>query len=153
MDRIRSYSINYCMEGDEEDAGKHAAGCPLNAVLWTWPNIPRYGYRKLNDIRSPGPNLSDAWVLCDEHPDTMNNGCIAWGNLGQWADMPASYHNSGDNFSFADGHVEYHKWRSGFNGTVGICKPVSGHAGGVSPGTGNPEDYNWVTSHGTAPYP
>ena len=156
MDRIRSYSINYCMEGDEEDAAKRASGCPLDAVLWTWPGIPRHGYRKLSDVRAPGPSVSDAWVLCDEHPDTMNNGCLAWGDLGRWADTPASYHRSGNDFSFADGHVEYHKWLSGYNASanVGICRPVSGVPGGYqAPGTGNPVDFNWVTSHGTYPYP
>jgi prepilin-type N-terminal cleavage/methylation domain-containing protein/prepilin-type processing-associated H-X9-DG protein len=155
MDRIRSYSINYCMEGDEEDPAKMASGCPLSAVLWTWPSIPRHGYRKLTEIGFPGPAPSIAWVICDEHPNTMNNGCLAWGNLGQWADTPASYHNNGCDFSFADGHVELHKWGSGYNSTsdVGICKPVTAQPGWVGPGTGNPVDYNWVTSHATAPYP
>lgn len=154
MDRVRSYAMNYCMEGDCEDAKKAADGCPLDAVDWTWPNIPRYGYRKLTEIGGslPGPPLSSAWVLCDEHPNTINNGCIAWGNIGQWADMPASYHNSGCDFSFGDGHVEYHKWLSGYNGTVGICAPVV-LSGFKSPGTGNPVDYNWVTDHGSAVHP
>jgi prepilin-type N-terminal cleavage/methylation domain-containing protein/prepilin-type processing-associated H-X9-DG protein len=154
FDRVRSYSMNYCMEGDCEDAKKAADGCPLNAVDWTWPSIPRYGYRKLTEIgaSSPGPPLSEAWVLCDEHPNTMNNGCLAWGSLGKWADMPASYHSSGNNFSFGDGHVEYHKWLSGYNGTVGICAPVNQQSF-TSPGTGNPVDYNWVTMHGCASYP
>jgi prepilin-type N-terminal cleavage/methylation domain-containing protein/prepilin-type processing-associated H-X9-DG protein len=158
MDRVRSYSINYCMEGDAEDSKKAGDGCPASAVDWTWPNIPRYGYRKITDLgKLPGPGPSDAWVLCEEHPDTQNNGCIAWGALGQWADTPASYHNKGCDFSFADGHVEYHKWLSGYNpgANVGICKPVSGVPGGFqpAPGTGNPVDYNWVTSHGTASFP
>jgi prepilin-type N-terminal cleavage/methylation domain-containing protein/prepilin-type processing-associated H-X9-DG protein len=156
MDRVRSYSINYCMEGDEEDAAKRTAGCPINEVLWSWASIPRYGYRKVTDLRSPGPDVADAWVFCDECPDTINNGCIAWGEVGQWADTPASDHSKGSNFGFADGHVEHHKWLSGYNagGNIGICRPVSGVAGGWSaPGTGNPVDYNWVTSHGTATYP
>ena len=81
MERVRSYSMNYCMEGDEEDAVKIANKYPINEVYW---GGGRYGYRKLTDIgtRLPGPNLADAWVLCDEHPDTMNNGCLAWGNAG-----------------------------------------------------------------------
>jgi len=154
FDRVRSYSMNYCMEGDCEDAKKAADGCPINAVDWTWPNIPRYGYRKFTEIGSscPGPDISDAWVLCDEHPNTINNGCLAWGKLGEWADLPASYHNSGNNFSFSDGHVEYHQWQSGYNGSVGICVPVNPQSF-AHPGTGNPVDYTWVTIHGTAPYP
>jgi prepilin-type processing-associated H-X9-DG protein len=28
-----------------------------------------------------------------------------------WMNLPATWHNSGCNFSFADGHVELFKWR------------------------------------------
>jgi len=30
----------------------------------------------------------------------------------QWVDLPASYHDRGCMFSFADGHAEIHKWMS-----------------------------------------
>jgi prepilin-type N-terminal cleavage/methylation domain-containing protein len=163
MDRVRSYSMNYCMEGDAEDALKGANKCPIDAVYYTWPGNPRYGYRKLTDFgRLPGPRLSDAWVLCDEHPNTQNNGCIAWGgsinNSGNWQDMPANYHSRGDDFSFADGHVEFHKWFSGYNGgpNVGLCEPVfvpPASAWQNFPNVGNPVDMIWVTEHGSAPYP
>jgi prepilin-type N-terminal cleavage/methylation domain-containing protein len=157
MDRVRSYSMNYCMEGDADDAIKAANGIPLNQVSYS-PGIPRYSYRKLSTIGigTPGPDTSDAWVFCDEAPDSMDDGCLAWGTLGAWFNTPASYHKSGDDFSFADGHVEYHKWFSGYNGAnnTGICRPTSGVAGGwTAPGTGNPVDYYWVTSHGSAPFP
>ncbi len=156
MDRVRSYSINYCMEGDAEDAIKLAAGFPLDEVYW---GGGRYGYRKLTGIgtSSPGPTPSDAWVLCDEHPDTQNNGCIAWGSEnGGWADMPASYHDNGDDFGFADGHVEYHKWVSGYRAgppALGICVPVTYNTAFARPGVGNPADMRWVTIHGCHSYP
>ncbi|HTB84774.1 MAG TPA: prepilin-type N-terminal cleavage/methylation domain-containing protein [Candidatus Sulfotelmatobacter sp.] len=160
MDRVRSYSMNYCMEGDSDDALKAAAGVPLSEELYSVGSLPRYGYRKLTAIGTgtglPGPGVSDAWVFCDEAPDSMDDGCLAWGGLGAWFNTPASYHKSGDDFTFADGHVEYHKWLSGYNGAsnTGICRPTSGVAGvWTGPGTGNPVDYYWVTQHGTAPYP
>lgn len=161
-DRVRSYSMNYCMEGDAEDAAKPAYSppCPINAVFWTWNNIPRYAYHRIADIgtRVKGPSPADAWVFCDENPDTINNGCLAWGNSQQWADMPACYHGNGDDFSFADGHIEYHKWLGGFDGKEGICKPaVTGGWSDGSPLVGSTKgqiaDYLWVTQHATAPYP
>jgi prepilin-type N-terminal cleavage/methylation domain-containing protein len=155
MDRVRSYAMNYCMEGDSDDALKAAAGIPFNQVYYS-SGIPRYGYRKLTELGSHGPGSSDAWVFCDEAPDSIDDGCLAWGAQGQWFNTPASYHRSGDDFSFADGHVEYHKWLSGWNSSnnVGICRPTSGILNGwTAPSTGNPVDYNWVTSHGTASYP
>ncbi|MGH7979780.1 MAG: H-X9-DG-CTERM domain-containing protein, partial [Limisphaerales bacterium] len=156
-ERVRSYSINYCMEGDGENQLKIKQGWPLDEVLW---GGGRYGYQKLTDIgtRLKGPDVADAWVFCEENADSINNGCIAWGaNSSGWADTPASEHTQGDNFSFADGHVEYHKWVTGWNSTlkIGICEPARGPNGGwVSPGVGfNAADYNWVTQHGSAPYP
>ncbi|HTV40603.1 MAG TPA: DUF1559 domain-containing protein [Candidatus Sulfotelmatobacter sp.] len=157
--RVRSYSINYCMEGDAENLAKVTNNCPINAVLWTWPGIPRYGYQRLTDIgtRLKGPDPVDAWVFCDESADTINNGCIAWGSSSQWADTPACRHTLGNDFTFADGHAEYHRWVSGYNpaSNSGICEPEKGPGGGwVSPAVGfNLGDYDWVTSHGTATYP
>jgi hypothetical protein len=55
--------------------------------------------------------------------------------------------------------VEYHKWYSGYNrsANVGLCEPVfpPGTSGWQpSPGIGlKPVDMNWVTTHGSAPYP
>ena len=158
MDRVRSYSMNYCMEGDCDDSRKLTDGIPLAAVWWSYGSLPRYGFKKWSGIgtSTPGPMPSDAWVLCDEHPDTQNNGCLAWGseNTG-WADMPANYHSSGCDFSFADGHVEYHKWLSGYKPSppIGICVPVTENSAFPRPSTGNPVDMIWITEHGCAKYP
>ena len=158
LDRVRSYSMNYCMEGDAEDAYKAANGIPLNETLWAQGNH-RCGYHRLADIgtRVPGPAVSDAWVLCEEAAGSINNGCIAWGGPKDWADSPASKHDQGCVFSFADGHVEYHKWRSGYNASqdAGICKPdpATGVTTWSGPSVGNSVDYLWVSTHGTAPYP
>ncbi|HEX3628274.1 MAG TPA: prepilin-type N-terminal cleavage/methylation domain-containing protein [Verrucomicrobiae bacterium] len=162
-DRVRSYAMNYCMEGDVEDTLKLQQGVPLNQVLWA-ANIPRYGYRKLTDLgtRLKGPGPADAWVFCEESYNTINNGCIAWGGSdgplsSSWADCPAADHSNGDDFSFADGHVEYHKWVSGWNATqnAGVCEPPRPNGSGwVTPAVGfNQNDMRWITSHGTAPYP
>lgn len=164
MDRVRSYSMNYCMEGDAEDAFKAANNFPLNEVIWDNSGAQRYGYHRIADIgtRVKGPNPADAWVLCEEHPDTIDNGCLAWGgnilNRGNWANSPASEHNQGDTFSFADGHVEYHQWVSGYtrSDNTGLCEPVYPYNGGWMQGMdvgNNQSDMIWVTTHGTAPYP
>lgn len=160
-DRVRSYSMNYCMEGDGEDALKSQTGIPVDRVYWDAAD-PRYGYHRLTDIggRLPGPTPANAWVFCDEHPNTINNGALSWGSRNEgWTDLPASYHQNGDNFSFADGHVEYHKWLSSYNAiaNIGICAPVFPPPVGGWPGSpitgANPIDMDWVTSHGSASYP
>lgn len=54
---------------------------------------------------------SQVYVFLDEHPDTINDGFFMnrW-NEYQWGNLPASYHNGAANLSFADGHVESHRW-------------------------------------------
>jgi len=61
--------------------------------------------------KSQFQNPAGTFVFLDEHADTLNDGFFvnrledyAWGNL------PASYHNGAANFSFADGHLEAHRW-------------------------------------------
>jgi prepilin-type processing-associated H-X9-DG protein/prepilin-type N-terminal cleavage/methylation domain-containing protein len=81
---------------------------------------PQYvQFLKRGDILNP----SGVFVFLDEHTDTINDGFFvnvlddyAWGNL------PASYHDGGANFSFADGHFEFHRWV-----VPGTVRPV-GHA-------------------------
>ncbi len=57
------------------------------------------------------PSPAGIFVFLDEHCDTLNDGFFvnrlddyAWGNL------PGSYHNGAVNLSFADGHLEAHRW-------------------------------------------
>jgi prepilin-type N-terminal cleavage/methylation domain-containing protein/prepilin-type processing-associated H-X9-DG protein len=64
-------------------------------------------YFKKSQILNP----SGIFVFLDEQADTINDGFFvnrledyAWGNV------PGSYHNGGANFSFADGHLESHRW-------------------------------------------
>ncbi|MCX8156768.1 MAG: prepilin-type N-terminal cleavage/methylation domain-containing protein [Verrucomicrobiae bacterium] len=77
-------------------------------------------YRRASDIRDP----SRIFVLLDERYDSINEGNFAvdLSNTGTydghgvptpywWLDTPAAYHNQGVNLSFADGHVETHRWQ------------------------------------------
>jgi prepilin-type N-terminal cleavage/methylation domain-containing protein/prepilin-type processing-associated H-X9-DG protein len=73
-------------------------------------------FRKLMDINRMGP--AKAYVLIDEHPDSINFGDFAVAmNDGaplsaiMIIDVPASYHNGACGISFSDGHAEIHKWR------------------------------------------
>ena len=70
------------------------------------------GYRQyLSQGQVPRP--AKTWLFVDEHPDTINDGhFIEILTLNHWQDIPASYHNDGCGFAFADGHSELRKWRS-----------------------------------------
>jgi len=61
MDRVRSYSINYCTEGDADHVLKAQENIPIDEVSWDVA-VPRYGYHKLTDPggRLPGPAPASA---------------------------------------------------------------------------------------------
>jgi len=106
--RVRSVSMNAMM------------GNPGN-LLVGGGNTNNLGYRQfLRDSEIPNP--SGIFVFLDEHPDSINDGYfIEQAPTGSapaytdadynWIDLPASYHNGGGSFSFADGHTEIHHWQ------------------------------------------
>jgi len=55
--------------------------------------------------------------MCDEHPDSINDGFLQANPHtdvapSQWDDLPATYHAGACGFAFADGHSEIHKFKS-----------------------------------------
>src|SRR5439155_458855 len=71
-----------------------------------------YVAHRMSDLMKPKPDM--VWVLVDEHPDSINDGCFFDDPLTRntWTDLPASYHNGACGFSFADGHSEIRKWKN-----------------------------------------
>lgn len=102
--RVRSYSLS-CMMG-------------ANDLTTSETNV-HPGYvenRKFSEIKAPGP--SDAIFFVDEasNPDpglcSIDDGYFAMHPDQQswWRNIPSSRHGNGSNFSFADGHAEWHHW-------------------------------------------
>lgn len=82
------------------------------------PSPPYRWFNKISDIVNPSP--SSAYVLLDEHPDSINAGgyanqMVPADKMGsaRIIDFPASYHNGAAGISFADGHAEIKKWLDG----------------------------------------
>ncbi len=95
---VRSISMNQRMDGGDYNSA------PLAQF-----NNPD----KLSAIVNPGP--STAFVFIDERGDSINDGffVVDMVNTGAQTDIgntPADYHNGCSSISFADGHVENHKW-------------------------------------------
>ena len=97
--RVRSISMN-AMVGN---AGQYVVG---------GQNTNNPGYRqffKLPEIQQP----AQIFIFIEEHPDSINDGYfVNHIDSLRWFDLPASYHDGAANLSFADGHLERHKWRS-----------------------------------------
>jgi len=69
-------------------------------------------FRKQSDINVIG--ATKCWVLVDENPYSINDGWFCQDpdtTKTTWVDKPASYHNNGCGFSFADGHSELKHWK------------------------------------------
>jgi prepilin-type N-terminal cleavage/methylation domain-containing protein/prepilin-type processing-associated H-X9-DG protein len=96
--RVRSISMNVYAGGLSQ--------CGLFPIPVPW------GPQKFADILSP----SQLFVFTDEHPDSLDfvsfwledklTGSRAWG----FGSCPGSLHSGAGTLSFADGHVELHKW-------------------------------------------
>jgi len=147
--RPRSYSMNMFF-------GPNVPPEVGNGAINTF--YPTYRqFLKASDIR----NASGLYVILDEHPDSINDGFLATNPHTdvpptQWADLPATYHNGGGGFAYADGHSEVHK----FTSHVCTILPVTYSASQITPppfsadpsGAGT-EDGLWVAARTTVPLP
>jgi prepilin-type N-terminal cleavage/methylation domain-containing protein/prepilin-type processing-associated H-X9-DG protein len=105
--RTRSYSMHEFYNCDV------ISGTALDSIDGT-------PFDKLKYSQIVDPEPSRAWVLIDENELWIRDGIFIIGNpwfapeahrpVDWWAAFPSRRHNNGDNLSFADGHVEYHKW-------------------------------------------
>ena len=104
--RLRSYSMNAFITGGSDNA-TILANASFLQISGKWKMFNRE-----NDITGPKP--TDLFVFIDEHPESINDGCIVINpsTPNRWQDdLPASYHNGACGISFADGHSEVHLWR------------------------------------------
>ena len=89
--RVRSMAMNAYMNG---------AGA--------WRDANFVTFRKLSEILNP----AQTWVFIDEREDSINDGYFAVEMTAKFAmlDYPASYHDESGVVTFADGHLEVHRW-------------------------------------------
>jgi prepilin-type N-terminal cleavage/methylation domain-containing protein/prepilin-type processing-associated H-X9-DG protein len=70
-------------------------------------------FEKMTSITNPLP--SRLFVFLDENEGTLQDDQFGYPmpnyDPGVWWDMPSNRHNQGADFSFADGHVEYWRWK------------------------------------------
>jgi prepilin-type N-terminal cleavage/methylation domain-containing protein len=123
----RDYRIYRCPADRswvEIDGQRHARVRSVSMNLYTGANwmgpLAKEGvdagyfiYRNLSEYRRLQP--SQAWVMLDEHEDSINGGgfvvdVIRRGAQAQLIDTPASYHNNACGFNFVDGHSEVKRW-------------------------------------------
>ena len=92
-------------------------------------------------------NPSGIYTFLDEHPDTINDGFFMnrWEEY-RWGNLPASYHAGAGNLSFADGHLESHRWLLEATRKPAV-KGATGGAFDASPRT----DFDWLKQRTSVP--
>ena len=130
-----------------------ARTCSMNGWVggskpWDGENYTMFG--KFGDYTSLSP--SDGIVFVDERDDGVDDGFFSIEeDKPDIENIPAFYHNSAGILSFADGHVERHKWT-----TPEVLQPpqaigtTSVRVVTVSCDTNN-ADYQYLRLHGTVP--
>jgi prepilin-type N-terminal cleavage/methylation domain-containing protein/prepilin-type processing-associated H-X9-DG protein len=144
LPRIRSFSMNAQLGHYLLD--RPAPSGPAWVPGWMLKAVPR----KMADIRRPGPALCSV-LLCERedsigeskfylHPAGFVEGDPA---LYRLVGYPGSYHGGAGNLSFADGHVEPHKWRDPrTTPPLVLNRPIPRAIDG-NPCPGNP-DVGWI---------
>ncbi len=133
--RVRSYSMNpYMVLGD----GISHSGT-AESIGYSRTAFVRWG-----DFSRTSPAAT--WVFLDEHPLTLMNGSFQmhWkhGPGDEWqAHWPARRHAGQGALSFADGHVELHKWRDARTGPAVVTWEAARSVGWNA--ADNP-DYAWL---------
>jgi len=106
-------------------------------------------YVKENDITLPIP--SEAFIFAEENADSLQDGYLQIDSMnGGFPDVPAAYHNGSCGFSFADGHVEIHKWVTSVLTSIVVAPPKVVHSPPV-PGAAKNPDWLWFALHSAAP--
>lgn len=100
---VRTYGMNSHMGWDPYDR---------NGAPERYRDLPTPGYRayrKANDVTVPGP--SEAFVFAEIHSDSI---CRPFFGItmsrAAFYHLPANYHDRSTVISFADGHVDRHRW-------------------------------------------
>jgi len=97
LPRVRSYGLNIFL-GWEQSPTADALEGRLSGIS---------GARSRHHT---GITPSDQTVFLDVHPDAIQEPPFYTPNSVVWLDLPASYHDRSASISFADGHVEVHRW-------------------------------------------
>jgi prepilin-type N-terminal cleavage/methylation domain-containing protein/prepilin-type processing-associated H-X9-DG protein len=144
--RLRSYSMNSQM-GNIYLSG----GVPNAGLTWTYNNGWTV-FNKLPDLAALGP--ANGWVFGDESMFSLNDGYLQMQcNEPIYPDVPANYHGKTGIFSFADGHVENHRWLfATLQNIPNVYGATEGYQGIGNAGTGvttsgADPDWLWLRAH------
>ena len=132
----RSYALNYFL------------GTPKESVVGPLTTNFNGGYRlyfKSGELNADNP--AGRFLFIDVNPASICTPAFALDMTGDtFIHFPSAFHNLGGVTSFADGHVEWHKWTDGRTRINNLPGGTFLAHGQTSPG--NP-DLRWLRAHAT----
>jgi prepilin-type N-terminal cleavage/methylation domain-containing protein/prepilin-type processing-associated H-X9-DG protein len=134
--QVRSCSINYTMGGNSAQSPTGPWNISYGGYTWN-------SYGKMSAIVAT--RVSDELVFAQEAESTLSDGCFAMypmdyaSPIQSWFNVPANRHDNGEDFSFADGHVEYWHW---LNPDVASLQNPNADSTGQGTGGGGPYGAN-----------
>ncbi len=143
--RSRSVAMDAAV-GDGHKYGmsvdNHGGGPPPFPGWASW-----YVAKKTTELNNPGP--SRTWVFTDEHPDSIDDEVLYTAPYPTtvFTELPANQHDGAAGITFADGHVEMHRWL----GPVLPNRPVRYQTPGQVPCTVTDPDMVWLAQHTPSP--
>ena len=102
---------------------------------------------KATEFIYPGP--SDAMLMLDEHPDSINDAQFEPPRQTSFTDIPATGHDGAAGFAFVDGHSEIHKWRGTLRNdprAKSVAAVLASYLHKLSAPAGDP-DLHWLSYH------
>jgi prepilin-type N-terminal cleavage/methylation domain-containing protein/prepilin-type processing-associated H-X9-DG protein len=135
-------------------AGYDHSGVPNLKVNGPWldgkhthkADQPYATFGKTTDFKIVRP--AEIWALVDEDPWTGNYAGIAViAASPDTVDYPSALHNNASSFSFADGHVELHRWKSAL--WIHTATPVRAQFQAAAASGLGREDWFWWAYHAT----
>jgi prepilin-type N-terminal cleavage/methylation domain-containing protein len=130
--RVRSYAMNSYV-GYE--------GAPFRDA----PSPAYIVFKRTSDVKKMA--VSDLMVFVDVNPNSVCRPCFGvFMDRDSFLHVPASHHNRSGVFSFADGHLESHRWRD--NITVKKQAPSYNYHDHNLPSPRSP-DIKWLQTHAT----
>jgi prepilin-type N-terminal cleavage/methylation domain-containing protein/prepilin-type processing-associated H-X9-DG protein len=142
--RIRSYSMNAQMGNIYTQVAQLTAGFNPGYMVFS----------KMSQLTGATLGASDAFVFCEENMCSLDDGYLQVNSASPiYPNVPGSYHRKTCGFSFADGHVEAHRWMTGdLPGFVTKYYDTKSTATSLADtGAKNNVDWLWFTSHATCP--
>ena len=130
-DELRSYAMNMFMATGNGNVEEPLIGAPTFKV-----------YSKVNMVANDLP--ADRFIFMDVHPNSICTPAFGLDmSVDEWIHMPSALHGPGV-VTFADSHVESHKWVDPV--TLRGCPNGNPH-GNSAPGS---KDLQWVRAHATS---